>query len=309
MPNTEKGFYMKHYPPRIAAIHDLSCFGRCALTVVMPTLSVMGYQTVPVPTALLSTHTGGFDDLHFCDLTDHMEAISDHFLRLGVTFRAVYTGFLGSVAQIDTVSRFLDTFGALPDESGQTPLVLIDPVMGDDGVLYSTYTDELVEGMRRISARAHLLTPNLTEACLLTEMPYRSTAEMSEEEAASFLTKLLQKLSELTAGDIVITGAHMRDGMLCNAGRDRNGALFTVTRPHVGHAYPGTGEIFASVLLGTLLDGVSFPDACARAADFVSTVIEGSSKADEPIRNGVALEHYLHLLAGHEKNDKTNERS
>ena len=300
---------MKQYPPRIAAIHDLSCFGRCALTVVIPTLSVMGYQTVPIPTALLSTHTGGFDDLHFCDLTSHMEAILAHLRRLGVTFRAVYTGFLGSAAQIDTVSHFLDTFGPIPDESGQTPLVLIDPVMGDDGVLYSTYTDELVEGMRHLSARAQLLTPNLTEACFLTDTPYRNTAEMTEAEATDFLTALLQKLSALTAGDIVITGAHLPNGMLCNAGRERNGRLFTVCRPHVGHAYPGTGEIFASVLLGALLDGASFSDACARAADFVSTVIEGSSKIDEPIRNGVALESYLHLLATQENTDKQRERS
>lgn len=300
---------MKQYPPRIAAIHDLSCFGRCALTVVMPTLSVMGYQTVPIPTALLSTHTGGFDDLHFCDLTDHMEAISDHLSCLGVTFRAIYTGFLGNAMQIDTVSHFLDTFGEAPDESGQPPLILIDPVMGDDGILYSTYTDELVAGMRRLSARAQMLTPNLTEACLLTETPYQNTREMTEEGATAFLSGLLNKLSALTAGDIVITGAHLPSGLLCNAGRTRDGVGFTVTRPHVGHAYPGTGEIFASVLLGACLGGASFPDACAQAADFVRTVIEGSAESDEPIRNGVALEDYLYLLAGRRTLDKSNERS
>ena len=152
-------------PPRIAAIHDLSCLGRCALTVIMPTLSVMGYQVVPIPTALLSTHTGGFTDLHFRDLTQDMEAIGNHFAALGTAFRAIYSGFLGSEEQIDSVSHFIERFGTTPDESGQPPLILIDPVMGDDGELYSTYTHELMLGMRRLSQHAHLLTPNLTEAC------------------------------------------------------------------------------------------------------------------------------------------------
>ncbi len=280
-------------PPRVAALHDLSCFGRCALTVIMPTLSVLECQTVPIPTALLSTHTGGFTDLYFRDLTPDMERISEHFMRLGVAFRAIYTGFLGSDEQIDTVTRFLDAFGARCDESGEPPLVLIDPVMGDDGMLYSTYTEELVRGMRRLSTHADVLTPNITEACLLTDTPYCDTATLSRSDALAFANSLLQKLTRICRGRIVMTGVHLSDGTLANVGRDRDGTDFSIMRPHEGHSYPGTGDIFASVLLGKLLGGEEFPRACEVAADFCAMLIRESSKIDTPARDGVALERYL----------------
>jgi len=290
-------------PPRVAAIHDLSCFGRCALTVIIPTLSVMGYQVVPVPTALLSTHTGGFDNMHFRDLTHDMEAISAHFERLGVSFRALYTGFLGSAEQIETVSAFLDTFEKTADESGERPLILVDPVMGDDGELYSTYTHELMLGMRRLSQKAHILTPNLTEACFLTDTPYRDTKEMEREQALAFAQGLLKKLEQVTEGQVVITGIHLSDGTLANVGKERDGSEFCVLRPHRGMSYPGTGDLFASVLLGALLRGETLTKACEEAADFTGDVIEESAKIPTPVRNGVALETQLYrLIPQKEKN-------
>lgn len=284
----------KHLPPtRIAAIHDLSCFGRCALTVVIPTLSVMGYQVVPIPTALLSTHTGGFTDLHFRDLTTDMEQTAAHFSRLGTRFGAIYTGFLGSAEQIDSVSHIIDEFGSLPDEHGQKPLILIDPVMGDDGVLYSTYTQELVRGIRALCRHACVITPNLTEACFLTDTPYRDTVSMSEDEALAFVEQLLERLSKVTDGAIVITGVSLCDGTLANVGREQDGTPFTVRRPHEAQHYPGTGDLFASVLLGKLLAGAPLPDACATAADFTSHVMHQSAKIPTPAREGVALEYFL----------------
>jgi len=292
----ERIFYMHStVPPRVAAIHDLSCFGRCALTVVMPTLSVMGYQVVPIPTALLSTHTGGFDGIHFRDLTADMDAIASHFSELGVSFRAIYTGFLGSAEQIETVSHFLDRFSA-PVESAPAPLILIDPVMGDDGALYSTYTPELMRGMRRLAARAQLLTPNLTEACFLTDTPWVDPRTLSEDAALELAHSLLGRLEALCCGRIVITGIHLADGTLANVGRDLDGSRFCVRRPHVGRPYPGTGDIFASVLLGALLDGRSFPKACEHAADFTGEVICDSAQHSTPARNGVALETNLWRL-------------
>ena len=170
---------MQHLPPRrIAAIHDFSCVGRCALTVVIPTLSVMGYQTIPLPTALLSSHTGGFEGLYFRDLTADMHHISAHFDRLGMTFGSIYTGFLGSEEQISVVREFIERFGATPDETGKAPLILVDPVMGDDGVLYATYTQELANGMRELSTHADVLTPNLTEACFMLDIPYEANHEL-----------------------------------------------------------------------------------------------------------------------------------
>jgi len=283
-------------PPRIAAVHDLSCVGRCALTVIIPTLSVMGYQTVPVPTALLSTHTGGFTDLHFRDLTDDMHGISDHFEQLEISFRAIYTGFLGSDRQIHTVEEFIERFGNVPDESGQKPLILIDPVMGDDGALYSTYTPALVDGIRHLSAHAHVLTPNLTEACLLTDTPYRDTGAMETEEAERFVLSLLEHLCACYTARTVITGITMSDGCVANAGIGEDGRVFWVKRSQLGISYPGTGDIFASVLLGGLLAGKDLYSSCSAAADFVGELIDASAKIDTPVRMGVALEPHLGKL-------------
>lgn len=285
---------MQHLPPRrIAAIHDFSCVGRCALTVVIPTLSVMGYQTIPLPTALLSSHTGGFENLYFRDLTDDMQHITAHFDRLGMTFGSIYTGFLGSEEQISMVRDFIEHFGATPDETGKTPLILVDPVMGDDGVLYATYTKELADGMRELSTHADVLTPNLTEACFLTDTPYIDTVTLSEGEAEGYVLALLEKLSHICHGKIVVTGIGLAGGIVANAGRDEDGRIFWVKRTCQDISYPGTGDIFASVLLGALMQGDSFEVACTRAADFIVLLIGESAKIDTPVRMGVALEPYL----------------
>lgn len=285
---------MQHLPPRrIAAIHDFSCVGRCALTVVIPTLSVMGYQTIPLPTALLSSHTGGFENLYFRDLTDDMHHITAHFDRLGMTFGSIYTGFLGSEEQISVVRDFIERFGATPDETGKTPLILVDPVMGDDGVLYATYTQELADGMRELGTHADVLTPNLTEACFLTDTPYIDTVTLSEGEAEGYVLALLEKLSHICHGKIVVTGIGLAGGIVANAGRDEDGRIFWVKRTCQDISYPGTGDIFASVLLGALMQGDSFEVACTRAADFIVLLIGESAKIDTPVRMGVALEPYL----------------
>ena len=283
-------------PPRVAAIHDLSCFGRCALTVIIPTLSVMGYQVVPLPTALLSTHTGGFTDLHFRDLTPDMEKISAHFSELGTTFRSIYSGFLGSAEQIETVSRFIDLFGSTPDESGGRPLILIDPVMGDEGKLYSTYTQDLMKGMSKLVRKADLITPNLTEACFLTDTPYRDTASLTHEDAMHFVNNLMDKLETFGVPRVVVTGIPLSDGTLGNLGKNPDGSRFWVGRPLQERSYPGTGDIFASVLLGSLLKSGDFEAACEKAAEFTAMLIRKSSPIETPVREGVALESHLHLL-------------
>lgn len=284
-------------PPRIAAVHDLSCVGRCALTVILPTLSVMGYQTVPIPTALLSSHTGGFEDLYFRDLGTDMHEILAHFDRLSMSFRAIYTGFLGSEAQIRTVEELIDRFGSTPDESGDAPLILVDPVMGDDGVLYSTYTPSLAEGMRALCHRAHVLTPNLTEACLLTDTPYADPRDLSDAARRALTDTLLSRLEVYGASRVVITGIEHADGRVENFGRDADGTVFSVMREKLGVSYPGTGDLFASVLLGRLLDGESFCDAVRAAAGFVGDVIAASARVNSPVRMGVSLEpHLKHLI-------------
>ena len=288
---------MQHLPPRrIAAIHDFSCVGRCALTVVIPTLSVMGYQTIPLPTALLSSHTGGFENLYFRDLTDDMHYITAHFDRLSMTFGSIYTGFLGSEEQISVVREFIERFGTMPDETGKAPLILVDPVMGDDGVLYATYTQELANGMRELSTHAEVLTPNLTEACFLTDTPYLDTATLSQKEAEDYVLDLLKKLSHLCHGKIVVTGIGLAGGIVANAGRNEDGSIFWVKRMCQDISYPGTGDIFASVLLGALMQGDDFETACTRAADFIVLLITESQKINTPVRMGVALEAHLGAL-------------
>ena len=288
---------MQHLPPRrIAAIHDFSCVGRCALTVVIPTLSVMGYQTIPLPTALLSSHTGGFEGLYFRDLTADMHHISAHFDRLSMTFGSIYTGFLGSEEQILVVREFIKRFGSTPDETGKAPLILIDPVMGDDGVLYATYTQALAEGMRELSTHAEVLTPNLTEACFLTDTPYLDTATLTEGKVEEYVLSLLEKLSHICRGKIVVTGIALSGGIVANAGRDSDGRIFWVKRMCQDISYPGTGDIFASVLLGALMQGDDFEAACTRAADFIVLLITESQKIDTPVRMGVALEAHLGAL-------------
>lgn len=272
---------------RVAAIHDLSCFGRCALTVIIPTLSAMGIQVVPVPTCLLSTHTGGFTDMHFKDLEPDMERIAEHFDALGMRFDAIYTGFLGSESQISHVRAFLDRF------TEKDTLVLVDPVMGDDGSLYSTYTPELMRGMSALCHGAHVITPNLTEACFLTDTPYLDTRSMTYEELEQYARTLCSRLGTLGAHDIVITGLESGEDRLYVCGKTAGGALDLYGFDRVKKNYPGTGDLFACVLLGSLLRGDGFEAALHTAADFTRRVMEYSARFDTPDRDGVALEAFL----------------
>ena len=271
--------------PRVAAIHDLSCFGRCALTVIIPTLSAMGIQVVPIPTALLSTHTGGFDQIAFTDLSGKMTDIAEHFDKLGLEFDAIYTGFLGDATQIDIVSDFIDRFG------GKDCLVFVDPVMGDDGVLYSTYTDELVSGMSKLCAKADIITPNLTEACFLTGQTYVNSAD-SEADAKNAADLLREKLKNITDADICITGITYGDGMVATYASHAERSMLYGAK-HIGRSYPGTGDLFASVMLGKLLGGLSFEDAAKKASKFTRDVIKYSEKFGDNARNGVVLEPML----------------
>ena len=276
--------------PTALAIHDLSCFGKCALTVVLPVLSASGVETVPIPTALLSTHTGGFEGFYFEDLTHQMGRITEHLSELNIKTDAIYTGFLGSEAQIEKVSTIIDRFGG----DGRT-LVMVDPVMGDDGRLYSTYTEELMLGMRELCKKADIITPNLTEACFLTDTEYKSEIEGGEDEALAYVSGIAEKLFCFGVKRVVITGIHYGD-MVATYGCDINGGEILHASEYVRRPYPGTGDLFASVLLGRLMQGRGFEEAVATASEFTKRVIEYSARFDTPIRNGVAFEPFLREL-------------
>jgi pyridoxine kinase len=277
---------MKPFVPRVAAVHDMSCFGRCSLTVIMPILSCMGIQVCPLPTAVLSTHLGGFTNLAFCDFTDHMAAIFHHWKNENITFDCIYSGFIASEKQMDVVHRFIDEF------SENAPLVIIDPVMGDNGKLYSTYTPKMQEQMKTLIQKANIITPNYTEACFLLEETYQGNG--CEKDS---LKDWLMRLSDFGPDTVVMTGIPFNKERILNMGYDRTkDAFWEVTNDYIPVHYPGTGDIFASVLVGDLLNGETLPTAMKRAANFVSLAIKASFEAGTPTREGVMLESVLPLL-------------
>ena len=270
--------------PNAAAIHDLSGFGRCALTVVIPTLSAMGIQVIPLPTALLSTHTGGYEGFTFLDLTDQMEKISNHWSELDLKFNSIYSGFLGSEDQVDTVICFIDRF------KGDNTIVLIDPVMGDNGVLYATITDGMRDKMKSLAKYADILTPNITEAFFLLDMPVTDPTE-------ELVNDMLYRLSDLGAEKVVITGIHINDGYVGTASYDKTGGTpILYNRKSIHKHYPGTGDIFSSVLLGKMMLGYDLTSAARAASDFTHDVIADTAQYNLPERNGVLLEKNLRKL-------------
>ena len=286
--------------PRVAAIHDISCIGRCALTVIIPVLSALGIQAVPLPTALLSTHTGGYENMFFKDMTHHMKGISEHWKTLGADFDAIYSGFLGSEEQIDMLLSFIRDFSHKND--GKKTFIAVDPVMGDDGELYSTYTDELVAGMKRLCVGADLITPNLTEACFLLDKKIPS-GTLTEKEADDYTSELATELlGRFGCERIVITGTLNSDGeqlRVMNTILEKNGEDCKISfcnLPHIERSYPGTGDVFASVVLGTMLLGSDFENATKTASNFICEVTHFSERFRTELREGLVIEPCLGSL-------------
>lgn len=272
--------------PRVAAIHDLSGFGRCSLTVAIPILSAMGTQCCPLPTAFLSTHTGGFTGFTFLDMTEELPKVAAHWKQLNLHFDAIYSGFLASERQIGLVADFIQTFRT-PDT-----LVVIDPVMGDDGRAYQTYTPALCRGMVRLSALADVITPNLTEAAFLLNRPYET---LPTDEAG--LRELTAELSLQGRRSVALTGVSLspkRTGaMYFDAAAQTIGVVQT---DFISHPLHGTGDVFASVLTGALMRKKSFADAVRQAVDFIAVCAERTVAEGLPVREGVDFEPLLGRL-------------
>ena len=275
--------------PRIAAIHDLSGFGRCSLTVILPILSAMGLQCCPVPTAFLSTHTGGFEGFTFLDMTEEMPKVANHWNTLGLDFQAIYSGFLGSERQIHIVEDFIRTFRR------KDTVVVVDPVMGDHGEVYKTYTPAMCAGMAQLAAQADVITPNLTEAALLLGIPYET---LSADEAGC--RSIAEQLSMDGRRSVVLTGA--------SAGPDLTGAVCFDARTgrtdilqaeRIPRTFLGTGDVFASVMTGALVKGDALPEATRQAVDFVHACAARTMEENIPLREGVDFEPLLGLLSNH----------
>ena len=269
--------------PRIAAIHDLSCFGRCSLTIALPVLSAMGCQCCPLPTALLSAHTG-FPGNTFLDLAAEMGRIAEHWAAMDLQFDAIYSGFLGSADQVDTVARFFDTF------KKSDTAVIVDPVMGDHGTAYRTCTPELCRGMRVLAENSDVITPNLTEAALLLDRPYEEIRQADAYE-------VVRRLSLGGRRSVVLTGYFSEPGQTGALCFDRDsGESKAVQTPREPQDFSGTGDLFASVLAGGAARGVPLFQAAQAAADFVRDCIARTLAEGLTEQDGVDFEPLLGQL-------------
>lgn len=275
---------------KVAAIHDLSGFGRASLTTVIPILSTMGIQVCPVPTAILSTHTSNFTGYSFIDLTDYMEEHIAHWKKLNLEFDCIYSGFLGSPRQIKIVSDFVDHFGHKDN------LVVVDPVMGDNGHLYGTMGEEMIVEMRKLVSKADIITPNFTEAAFLLGEKYKETT--TEEEVKGWLVRI----SEMGPKIVIITSVpdekinEFEKNMSVIAYNREDDVFWKVSCKYIPVSYPGTGDAYTSVLIGSLLQGESLPVAIDRAMQFVTQCIKASYGFKYPSREGVLLERNLNTL-------------
>ena len=273
--------------PRVAAIHDLSGFGRCSLTIVMPTLSAMGVQCCPLPTAYLSTHTGGFTGNTFLDLTDQMAPVTAHWSGLGLRFDAVYTGFMGSREQMGLTADFIRAF------QGPGTIAVVDPVMGDHGRTYRTYTAEMCRSMGALSELADVITPNRTEAAILLGVDYEDLRLDREEDCRRWA----KALSREGRRSVVLTGVSLSPDKLGAACFDRETGNVTFAEARrVEGRFHGTGDLFSSVLTGALVKGKRLTEAAELAAEFVSRCAARTGRQDLPAREGVDFEPLLWQL-------------
>lgn len=284
------------FVPRLAMINDIAGFGRCSTTVSLPVISVMKVQVCPVPTSVLSNHLG-FPLCHFDDYTSHMRDYIKVWSELGLTFDGLYCGFLGNEEQIDIVREFVEMFCP--------PLFLLDPVMGDHGKSYSSITEMHVQKMKELLPLADIITPNITEACLLTGTPWKD-GEWTMQELSGLCERLADicqqesvssgeaSVGTVSSASIVITGIRQGDSLVNFLWDD--GVYTTVSTPIAGASRPGTGDIFASILAADAVRGETLLTSVQKAANFVGLCITGSEKAGTPVQEGVVFEKYLAAL-------------
>ena len=268
---------------RILVVQDISCVGQCSLTVALPILSACGMETAILPSAVLSTHTAaGFGGFTFRDLTDDIPAILDHWQKQGITFDALYTGYLGSTRQVKMVERIMDT---LITPGG---VKIVDPAMADNGKLYVGFDDEYVAAMRRLCARADIILPNITEAAMMTGRSY------SETHSEAYISDLLSGLAEMGDAAVVLTGVSYEPDVI-GALSVKGGDAHYYGRHRIPKMFHGTGDVYASAFTGAYLRGHSLDSAAAVAVDFTLAAIENTVTAPDHWY-GVRFEPVLPIL-------------
>lgn len=271
-----------NHQKKIAVINDFSGFGRCSIAVALPIISHMKIQCCPLPTSIFSNHTG-FPSFYYEDFTKSMTPYIAEWKKLDLQFSAICSGFLGSADQIQIVDGFIKQF------KKKNTLVVIDPVMGDYGKAYPTYTQEMCERMKELVVHADILTPNLTEACILLDIPYDPHMKRAQVE------ELAKKLSALGPDKVVITGI-VEGSFICNFCYEKGKEASIIKTQKVGTQRSGTGDIFSSIIAADAVNGVPFEESVRKASAFIKKCILKSIELDIPLTDGVCFEEVLHRL-------------
>lgn len=270
---------------KILTIQDISCVGQCSLTVALPIISSMGIECCILPSAVLSTHTGGFSGYTFRDLTEDLPSIKDHWLKEEISFDGIYTGYIGSTKQIQYIKDIIDAF------KKTNQIVVVDPAMADHGKLYYGFDDAFVEEMKTLVAKADYIVPNITEACFLTDTKYFETYTRADIES------LLIKLSNLGPKYVVLTGISFEEGLLGAAMYDSNTGEFKYYfNERIAQMFHGTGDIFASSFFGAVINGLDMYEAGIVAVDFTLQAIKNTVSDAKEHWYGVHFEKALPYL-------------
>ncbi len=284
---------MKTTTKKIAVINDLSSFGRCSLTAAISVLSVMGVQACPLPTAILTAQTG-YSSYYLDDYTDKMEYFRREWAKMGQNFDGIYTGFVAGEEQIRHIFHFIDTFDT-PDT-----FLLVDPVMGDDGNKYDIFTSNLLKEMKKLARRADIITPNLTELCLLTDTDYEDIYKINDTHMRiNAIKKLACSFQENGPEHIIVTGIRFMDkegnAQMGNLYISENNSCLSAF-PYIGESYSGTGDLFASCIAGGAVKGIPIPEVIRTAGKFLEASIADAVRLHIPGNDGVNYEKYLSML-------------
>ncbi|GIM29352.1 pyridoxal kinase [Clostridium polyendosporum] len=270
---------------KVAVINDLCGYGRAALTSIIPILSVMGTQVCPIPTAVLSSHTGGFGVPAICDLTKFIPKYMNHWKSLSIKFDCIYSGYLSSLEQGILVHDFINEFKT------KDTIVVIDPVLGDNGSLYKGMNNEMISKMKDLIKAADIITPNITEAAFLLDK--RVKGDMNIEEVVLWC----KELSDLGPSQVIITSAVINEGTIYVVGYDKiAGSIFVMPRKYIPKSFPGTGDAFTSVLIGSILRGEPLLESINNGCKFIEMVIKETIRLNSDSREGIVFEGFLSKL-------------
>ena len=267
---------------KIAVINDFSGFGRCSIAVALPIISTLKIQCCPLPTSIFSNHTG-FDSFFFDDYTDKMPLYINEWKKLGLQFDGITYGFLGSKKQIEIVTQFFKDFKTKEN------IIIVDPVMGDYGKIYATYTKEMCEEMKKLVQYADIITPNITELCILTDTPYQEKWKISE------LEKMTEELAEKGPEKIVVTGIVQKE-FIANFCYEKGKSPKILRCHRVGTQRSGTGDVFSSIIAADAVNQVPFDKSVKKASNFIKKCILKSIEMDIPVTDGVCFEELLQTL-------------